>query len=690
MNKQKALTYSLLAHIRTTSSLVKGPLDIFVPLIKRVISKMNEENIFSGKSISEIKVYSDRLYNIDFPIPVIEKILKKIASEINTEENIYFQLYQDKSFSIKGYFFTEFEEDIRKHIIEIDNLEKLFQKFISTTDNENEDEKSIFSFIEKNKHSLSKYLSKQSEQNGKDYSVEAQFVDYFKNITPVYELIKEIYLGSILAGYIEFEPTSAKMNVELLLDTNFIIGLLDLNTPESTHTCKTLIKIADAQGYTCKILSDTIDEIKSLLQAKSSHFDNSYLQKKINPEDIYNACERRNLNNVDLERISDNLEVELSKYRIFTLFDTRKLLNKAKYSDEYKILKERRNSEKAALHDAAALIYVKEKRGKDIYDFEKVNCWFVNNAISRENHSIYNPNGKQPEIIKADDLLNILWLSNPQSKVNISDEQIVDIGLSSLISLTLNQSLPKSSIIRELDDNIQKYADKEISDSDIIRIATRITSKQLKNVEELNKLAETDKKEFVSRLQQEANKQKETESKRFRMLETAVKELNKKTSKIEVVEKEFIEKTKEKDSKISSLLNKASNQNNEIEFLKNKLLEEQNIKREELREKFYSNNIKKWRCKSWLEVSFSILLVIIPFLYLCYKSNWIGNQIVKTILELKTDFWIGLLITIFGFFFTKISLPTLVGKYRNHSNIENFKKGLKLPDNYNKLEKPNT
>lgn len=274
MNKQKALTYSLLAHIRTTSSLVKGPLDIFVPLIKRVISKMNEENIFSGKSISEIKVYSDKLYNIDFPIPVIEKILKKIASEINTEENTYFQLYQDKSFSIKGYFFTEFEEDIRKHKIEIDNLEKLFQKFISTTENENVDEKSIFGFIEKNKHSLSKYLSKQSEENGKDYSVEAQFVDYFKNITPVYELIKEIYLGSILAGYIEFEPTRAKMNVELLLDTNFIIGLLDLNTPESTHTCKTLIKIADAQGYTCKILSDTIDEIKALLQAKSLHFNN--------------------------------------------------------------------------------------------------------------------------------------------------------------------------------------------------------------------------------------------------------------------------------------------------------------------------------------------------------------------------------------------------------------------------------
>ena len=411
MNKQKALTYSLLAHIRTTSSLVKGPLDIFVPLLKRVISKMNDENIFSGKSISEIKTYSDKLYNLDFPIPVIEKILRKISTEINTQENTFFELYQDKSFAIKGYFFTEFEEDIRKHKIEIDTLEKLFNKFISTTENEEIGSKSIFNFIEKNKHSLSKYLSNKPNLNGEDYSVEAQFVDFFKDITPVYELIKEIYLGSILAGYIEYEPTSAKMEVELLLDTNFIIGLLDLNTPESTHTCKTLLKIANAQGYSCIILSDTIEETKALLQAKSAHFNNSFLQKKINPEDIYNACERRNLTNVDLERISDNLESELAKHKIFTLFDTRKLLNKAKYSEEYKVLKDRRNTDKAALHDAAAITYVKEKRKKDIYAFEKVNCWFVNNTFFRENQYSYNPNGKQPEIIRADDLLNILWLS---------------------------------------------------------------------------------------------------------------------------------------------------------------------------------------------------------------------------------------------------------------------------------------
>lgn len=39
MNKERAITYSLLAHIRNTGSLAKGPIDIFIPLIKRASFK---------------------------------------------------------------------------------------------------------------------------------------------------------------------------------------------------------------------------------------------------------------------------------------------------------------------------------------------------------------------------------------------------------------------------------------------------------------------------------------------------------------------------------------------------------------------------------------------------------------------------------------------------------------------------
>ena len=105
MNKQRAVTYSILSHIRSKGELVEGPIDIFIPLIKRALYKMNEAGVFSGESIAEIKNTADALYAVDFPIPVLEIILHKIAKEVNIEKNIKFILNQDRSFQIKNYVF---------------------------------------------------------------------------------------------------------------------------------------------------------------------------------------------------------------------------------------------------------------------------------------------------------------------------------------------------------------------------------------------------------------------------------------------------------------------------------------------------------------------------------------------------------------------------------------------------------
>jgi hypothetical protein len=69
MNKERAITYSLLAHIRNKGTLIKGPLDIFKPLVQRVISLLNNKGVYSGKSTMEIKNEFDKNYNIDIPIP---------------------------------------------------------------------------------------------------------------------------------------------------------------------------------------------------------------------------------------------------------------------------------------------------------------------------------------------------------------------------------------------------------------------------------------------------------------------------------------------------------------------------------------------------------------------------------------------------------------------------------------------
>lgn len=686
MNKERAITYSLLSHIRNNGDLAKGPIDIFTPLIKRTLSKLNMEGVFKGESIIEIKNASDRLYQIDFPIPVLKKILSKICDEINTDKIEHFILYKDGAFAINQYSFTDYEDLVETQTKEINELEGLFKSFCDSSELEIKNSESIFNFIEKNKFTLSKYISHSLETNGSDYTAEAQFIDFFKKFPLVYDRVKNIYIGSIIAGYIEYNSDDAQRDITLLLDTNFIVGLIDLNTAESTHTCNTLLKIAKQQKFKIQILKDTIEETTYLLEAKAQYFDKSFLQKKINAEDIYNACDRRNLSKTDLERIADNLEKTISELGISILYATEKLNKEAKHTELYRIFEKVRNSKRSALHDATAILYINKQRKKKIREFDKVNAWFVNNSSSVVGNSIFLKNGFQPETIKADDLLNILWLSNPQVNKSIDSNDLAEIGLTSAISLTLSKDLPKSKIIRELDDNIHKYAKEEISDTDIIRVATRITNKQLKDIDELNLLAINDKVEFVKRLEEEAKKQKIIEEKRIRKLEKVFKDISKRTDELEESKNEFQEKSKN----IDAIIESKSKTDNKVSELKGQLLIEQNKNREVKREKWLKRQIYAWRRNSWIEFTVFILILLTGLFYILSESNWEVSKAIEYFKSLQTNIFISGLISILLFFLTAVTIKTLLGKYRNHSNIQNFIKGLSIPEEMKELTKPSS
>lgn len=132
----------------------------------------------------------------------------------------------------------------------------------------------------------------------------------------------------------------------------------------------------------------------------------------------------------------------------------------------------------------------------------------------------------------------MLWFIKPDIGNGDLTDGVVDTNLNALISCTLNSSLPQASIIKELDDNIQKYKDASISDKDILRIATRITTHQLKNIEELNEIAESDSKQFVQKLKEEADKQKQEDDKRIARFEDVLKKLERLSSKPSDIEVE--------------------------------------------------------------------------------------------------------------------------------------------------------
>lgn len=526
-SKKRAIAYSFLAHAHNLGTFAKGPLDIFIPIVQHALFELYPEGSAKGANVSELADAIEERFNLEFPIPVLKLIMGIIAKNVNSKSGVDdIVLYNDGAFDIKKFSFECYKEQLQKSEQEVSSVVGMFQKFCSIYDIAGKaSENDLLRFIEQNRAEVSFYLSHEIKELDKQSVIAAQFVDYFRQVPGVYDILRNLYLGSMLTNYLSYQPTEVKLDIELLLDTNFIVSLLDLNTVESTKTCNTLVNMCKRLGYKFTVLKDTTEEFQGLLNHKAENLGSAIIARTINKEDIYNACDRRHLTKVDLERIADNIEDTLStKYGIYVVPHTEKWSKKAKFSPEYGVLKKIRNTDKAALHDAIAIAYVQEKRaGKKITKFEDVCCWFVNNAISHsgeldEDVECYLGNtSSQPEIIKADDLLNIIWITSPSL---VQEKDIIDLGLASMVSYTINTSLPKARIIKELDENIQKYSSSnEITDKDVLRLATRIAHRQIADVQALNEIAKRDNGEFAKRVKEEADKQREVEAENAKKLQ---------------------------------------------------------------------------------------------------------------------------------------------------------------------------
>lgn len=701
MIENKAITYSLLAHIRNSGILMNGPIDVFVPLIKRVLHKLNNKGIFKGESLMEIQCEAREMYSIDFPLPVLKTICEQIANEINTESEHKFIINNDSSFILRSFYFEDFEDKIQDIKRETESLEKMFQEFSTINNLDLKDKTSIFNFIDKNKLSISRYLSNTATPNGHDYSIEAEFVDFFKKVPKIFDIVRRIYLGSIISSFLEYKTTeNLKQEIELLFDTNFIISLIDLNTPESTNTCKKLIEVGKNLQFKFTILTETIEEAKFLIRKKAETLDSSFLSRRINPEDIYNACERKKINSNDLERIADNLDETLKSFGITINIYTQALKDKALKSPEFENFEKIRSTKISALHDTIAILYVKEKRTKKIREFENVNCWFVNNSTSHELYDIREQEKTtfeyQKETIRVDELLNILWLSQPRINTSMDNDDLIDVGLSSIVAYTLNESLPKANIIRDLEKNIQKYRGEEISDKDILNISTRIAKKQIKNISELNRMAETNNVEFVTKLKAEAEIQQKIEDQRvekfdelYRKFEEQLVGLQKVKTNVQnkeeqLKEKELIleqsnsklnENSEQDKAKIESL-----NRALEIERKQNEILHNQ-IKNEK-KEKYIESQILKWRIKSWIQCIVCVSLMITIILYLLYLADWKISKANILLEQYKSNLILTGVVSVLLFAFTFYFARNLREKYTNNSNIKAFRDMIKIPNNF--------
>jgi hypothetical protein len=501
MNQNRAFTYGFLAYVHETNENFKDFSDIFAPLVKRVLSELYANGTTKG-ILDDLKKAVDVKYGLDMPYPMVKKITQKIAKEYNNGNVLNFQAFEsDGSFIMQNYIFADYEEEILAREQEIDLIQAGFEKYLQTKDIKLEKAPSIYSYIEKNKQSLSKFFAHKNENiNNEEIEeielLQADFLRSVKEIPNMFTPLKRVYLGSIITSYLELKFENLPDKIEFVLDTNFVISLINLNSIASFHTCKKIVEICTQMGHKLSVLQDTIGETKNLLMRCAGEYETSFLAKKIDEESVYGACDRNKYGRTDLERIAHNFQENLiSTYQVNIVPNTETYQNKAKYSEEYNILKEREIKQKkqgflGALHDATVIEYVKAKRGgKYVPNFEDAKCWFVN-SISDMPYLLSLQKGNQGNVIKAEDLVNRLWLSNPSV---IPSDEIAELGLSRLISGTISNATPNAKTLKKLDDKFQKYAQQNnISDKECARVAMALSEKTIENLKLVDELSQTD------------------------------------------------------------------------------------------------------------------------------------------------------------------------------------------------------
>lgn len=618
------VTYSFLAHINNTSDSISDLSDVYIPLIKRVLAK-NSSRFTQKGQLSEIKELVDKEYGINMPFSILRKIVVKIAEEMNNGKHIDFIFFGDGAFIIKKNAFSNYDEIIKEQEEEISNINLDYENYLIDRGFNPKEQLSLFDFLDMNRATISSFFSGEEAYiiNNK-YIIQAEYARSVKNDRIKFGILTKIYLGSIISAYLESNYGVTVSGIELVLDTNFVISLLNLNSEESNHTCKYLFSIANKLGYKFTVLDITIDEIRNLLKRKAEEIEHPTLSTVF--EDEMNiTCLKEDIRKTDLERTAAKLEEIIYKKKGIARSNIKDEVEEIKKTQAYINMRDRRYNPEGALHDAATIYYIKKVRGSEITEFNEAKAWVVSGNIN-ENSIIKRRDGYYVEFINAQLLLNILWLSCPSAD-GISSS-LASNSLTRLVSTTIKSTLPNTREIKELDDNIRKYTN-DISSEEIVKLANAIANKTIVNLNELNKkVTDNDLDGFrellAYYLKEDANnldKQKSETRELKQQLTISNEQLIIMDKRIEEIT--LIEQNKLKTSTISTLQLLIKTKQSTIEAYKTTLNQTIKSKSEyNISKKKIDDLSAKYSNKMIKIISFLVYVVLIFTWYIIYKVDW--------------------------------------------------------------------
>ena len=499
MNDNVLTSYSFLAALSENETDIYKT--VYLPLFKRAISSYAAKksskvsNSIQGTDIDIQSIILEE-YGIEVPILIVRKLIKAVGTSLSKKErNIFkFDIFEDgKAFQFTNYNYFSTEEIYDRERRNAQALQQAFEDYLKS---ENLSEKNIPSFsqfIDKNKCNLSSFFS---GKNCLIHDVEGSFmahVNFLQHIEGgyhyLYQTAERIYLGSVIASFLETGvDLESKMdnNIIYYLDTQIVLEALDLQKAEDTLPTQELLKLIRATGGKIRLLDITINEIHKIIELAINNYSKSHPTTTVNE-----ACVRIGKNKTWLISINGKLESFIKaelQVDIDGILETKMSLYSK--SEDVNLLKQTRIHKSTAIHDVAAYLHVRDRRGGNIRLFQKAKYWFVtaNKKLADFNIS-RKTNGFVNETIMPEELTSLLFLKNPQKLA----KKVSQIGLNELIAQTLSEEYASKELINEIDIAIKESADLSAEDYNILfsSIALQSTNKIQKLLEEIS-----DKRKF--------------------------------------------------------------------------------------------------------------------------------------------------------------------------------------------------
>lgn len=608
-------TYALLAYLKETSISAQTAItDLYIPLVKKAMSEYANENGLSeykGRSLSEIQQKIRSIFEIEIPLPILAKILKSISAEID-DDNI-FALYGDGAFIIKSYVFNDINTLVESERANINLLKEDFRAYCKENGFKYDFEE-LEQFILAQQMDI--FTDKRTDLLSIDYYIPKYIQERIANDS-IFKIMSNIYLGSIIASYLAQNITQKVTDTELLLDTNFFISLINLNTEDAYHTCNQLFSLCQQLGFRFTMLNSTVNQIKVLLSNRINDFVNRDFIGSVRAADVFNACIRNNIDKTGLERIKDNITRMIDEKGILVIKDAQILdiIDKAKKSAEYKeLIQKRQYNADSALNDIVAKLYVERKRGNDIREFVDVKCWFLHNSYSPYDYS-YGHKVHERYLISANELLVLLWLSCPASGQKIKINDITKSGLASYITTYRRSKTPTRETLKIIKKRIDAVAaDGLITEKDTFNLCIRMAEGHLTQAQVDESLVPetiTDE-QFAAKLKEFSQQE---ESNKLQQKQKNDKQISELTSQIE-----------QKDGQIQNLSERIQS------------LEEKEYQRQ--KNKYVDDQIDQLKRDTWINVIIVGFVIALCFVNEYYKQvlPTIVSVIIAVLATLATTF----------------------------------------------------